>query len=52
MINKLLRHLTHKIWNQEISRILCRTYQTGTINSSQLHTLSSKFDPTQDHEVR
>ncbi len=42
---------SHKIWNKRISRILCRAYGDGVINSEQLHILTSAFDPSQDHKV-
>lgn len=42
---------THRLWNKRISSVLCDQYNRGVINSSQLHVLSSKFDPTQKHEV-
>ncbi len=50
MSNVILR-LTHRVWNREISRLLCRAYERGVINSQQLHTLAGMFDPTQDHAV-
>jgi hypothetical protein len=46
MKNVILK-TTHRIWNREISRILCRAKETGKINSEQLHILASAFDPTQ-----
>jgi hypothetical protein len=51
-MKKLILKLTHKIWNREISRILCNAYSGEKIlNSEQLHKLTAKFDPTQNHEV-
>jgi hypothetical protein len=50
-INKLILKITHRIWNREISRISCNAYSKQLINSKQLHELTSKFDPTQKHEV-
>lgn len=50
-MKKLILKLTHRIWNREISRILYRTYEQSLITSQQLHLLTSKFDPTQKHEV-
>jgi hypothetical protein len=50
-MNKIILRMTHRVWNTAISRILCRAYSQGHINSSQLHILASKFDPTQKHEV-
>ncbi len=43
--------LTHRLWNRQISRILCQAYSERVINSEQLHELLAKFDPTQKHEV-
>lgn len=51
LARKMVLKLTHRIWNKQISRILCRAYHGGVINSYQLHELASKFDPTQKHEV-
>ena len=50
MKNWILRK-THHLWNSRISAILCRCYQEGDITSQQLHILTSKFDPTQEHQV-
>lgn len=50
-INRLILKWTHRLWNRRISAILCRAYNYNIIDSYQLHILSSKFDPTQDHEV-
>lgn len=49
-MKKLILKLTHSMWNKIISRLLCRAYSEGTINSKQLHILTAKFDPTQKHE--
>lgn len=51
MFRRLILKLTHRLWNREISRILCRAYENREINSEQLHILAAKFDPTQEHEV-
>lgn len=52
MFDKLeLLKLTHNIWNEEISKILCHAYSSGVINSNQLHQLTAMFDPTQQHKV-
>lgn len=48
-MRKLIMKLTHRLWNREISRLLGREYQKGTIDSKQLHILLSRFDPTQSH---
>lgn len=48
---RLFLRLTHSIWNREISRVLCEANEQRIINSSQLHTLASRFDPAQDHGV-
>lgn len=50
-MNSFILRKTHKIWNAQISRILCRAYEEGVINSLQLHYLSARFDPTQKHSV-
>lgn len=42
---------THRLWNREISRILCDAYNSRIINSEQLHILASAFDPSQSHLV-
>lgn len=47
----LILRFTHRLWNRQISRILCRAYNDRVINSEQLHILASKFDPTQKHTV-
>ena len=52
MLQQLIRRLTHRIWNREIARLLCRAQQENTIDSRQLHTLAAMFDPTQKHQVR
>jgi len=51
-MRKLILRMTHRMWNREISRILCRECSNGTINSEQLHILAAKFDPTQKHEIQ
>ena len=50
-MKRLIIKLTHKMWNRIISSILCNAYHDGVIDSAQLHKLTSKFDPTQKHEV-
>lgn len=50
-MKRLILKLTHRLWNRQISRILCRAYSDRVINSEQLHILASKFDPTQKHSV-
>ena len=47
MINKILLRISHKIWNQRISSIICIAYEKGIITSEQLHLILSWFDPTQ-----
>lgn len=51
MMKFLILRLTHRLWNRQISRILCRAYGDGVINSEQLHIIAAAFDPTQDHRV-
>ena len=51
MWTRIVLRLTHRLWNRQISRILCRAYEQGIINSKQLHLLAAAFDPTQDHIV-
>jgi hypothetical protein len=51
VFTKLILRLTHRLWNREISRVLCRAYSHGVLSSAQLHTLTAKFDPTQKHEL-
>jgi hypothetical protein len=48
MFRNLILRLTHRTWNRVISRILCRAFSNGEINSEQLHILAAKFDPTQE----
>ncbi len=43
--------LTHRLWNRRIASILCAAHADGVIDSRQMHTLASMFDPTQDHIV-
>jgi hypothetical protein len=50
-MKRMILKWTHRLWNRQISRILCGCYQDGTINSVQLHILSARFDPTQKHHV-
>ncbi|MEY2855665.1 MAG: hypothetical protein RL030_2797 [Pseudomonadota bacterium] len=50
-IHVLILRLTHRLWNRRISAILCRAYAANQISSRTLHALSTKFDPTQKHEV-
>lgn len=50
-MKKMLLKWTHRLWNRQISRILCRAYEDRIINSHQLHELAAKFDPTQKHSV-
>ena len=47
----LILKWTHRLWNRQISRILCRAYEERIINSEQLHLLTAAFDPTQEHHV-
>jgi hypothetical protein len=47
---KLIK-LTHRMWNRQISRIICRAYNDNVIDSEQLHVLLAAFDPTQKHMV-
>lgn len=51
MFETLILKLTHRLWNRQISRILCRAYSGRVINSSQMHVLAAAFDPTQRHAV-
>lgn len=51
MFQNLILRWTHRLWNRQISRILCRAYSDGVLNSTQLHILSAAFDPTQAHHV-
>lgn len=51
MLETLILKLTHRLWNRQISRILCRAYEDRVISASQLHLLASVFDPTQPHRV-
>lgn len=50
-MKRIILWLTHKIWNREISRILCRARSEGLINAEQLCQLSAAVDPTQRHIV-
>lgn len=51
MLKNWILRMTHRLWNREISRILCRAYSDRVINSQQLHELTAAFDPTQRHMV-
>lgn len=51
MFQSLLLRATHRLWNRQISRILCQAHTEGIVNSEQLHTLTAAFDPTQNHIV-
>jgi len=50
-LEKLILQLTHRLWNRQISRLICRAYSDGKINSRQLHEILADFDPTQKHKV-
>lgn len=50
-MRKYVLRWTHRLWNREISRLLCRAYERRVITSEQLHILAGMFDPTQRHEV-
>lgn len=50
-LEKLILRLTHRLWNKHISRLICRAYADGKINSKQLHEILADFDPTQRHKV-
>ena len=50
-MKRLILRVTHSLWNQRISTLLCRACERGHINSKQLHILAAMFDPTQKHEV-
>lgn len=50
-MKKLILRLTHRIWNREISRLLCRAKQERIISNEQLHVIASWFDQTQKHKV-
>jgi hypothetical protein len=51
LFDRVILGCTHRLWNRQISRILCRAYSDGVINSRQLHELAAKFDPTQRHAL-
>lgn len=51
ILGTLILRLTHRLWNRQISRILCRAYEDRVITVSQLYLLTSVFDPTQRHRV-
>ena len=48
---RLVRRMTHRIWNEQVFVILSYAYQKGQITSKQLHELHSYFDPTQNHRI-
>lgn len=50
-VSRLIRRLTHKVWNRQISMVLTCAYGAGVINSEALHILASAFDPTQEHLI-
>ena len=50
-MKNIILKLTHKLWNKRIASILCNAYEKDIISSKQLHELTAKFDPTQEHEV-
>ena len=39
IIEDRIIRFTHRMWNRQISRIVCRAYNDRVINSEQLHTL-------------
>lgn len=45
--NRLVLRMTARRWNCLVSRVLCRAYEHGLLNSEQLHLLAKEFDPTQ-----
>lgn len=51
MFTRAILKWTHRLWNRQISRILCRAYSDGVIDSAQMHELAAAFDPTQRHIV-
>lgn len=42
----LILKLTHRFWGPVIVREICRFYEKGLINSSQMHEMAAKFDRT------
>lgn len=50
-LDKQMRKYTHRIWNREIARLLCRAYSNRVIDSEQLHELAAMFDPTNPKNV-
>jgi len=44
----LLRLFARRLNRDVFYRVLARGYERGVINSAQLHTLHSQFDPTQN----
>ncbi len=50
-LTRAILRITHRLWNRQISRLLCRAYERRVIDSKQMHALAAMFDPTQDHEV-
>lgn len=51
MLKALILKWTHRLWNRQIARILCRAHEERLITSEQLHQLLAAFDPTQNHIV-
>jgi hypothetical protein len=49
--NVMILRSTCRRWNAIISKVLCRAYARGIINSQQLHILAKEFDPTQNGYV-
>lgn len=50
-LENLILRLTHRLWNRQISRVLCRAYGERKINSTQLHLLAADFAPGKNHKV-
>lgn len=46
-MKKLLIRLTYNIWHKPVFKIICGAYQSGIINSYQMHELLARFDRTQ-----
>ena len=44
MFKKLILKLTFRLWGPVIVREICRFYEKGLINSSQMHEMAAKFD--------
>ena len=51
MLDQWILKLTHRLWNRQISRILCRAREENIIDYEQLHVMLAAFDPTQKHIV-